>query len=85
MTIKSVSDELEKLLVLTTDERLWEDKTDGEIAQALRLKMLNEIRESCWRVEGMVTSFQAELKAILRIVEIREIIENKIQDLWPDN
>ena len=59
---------------------MQEHKTDGEIFQAVRLKLLHEIRESCWRVESKVNQFEIELKAILKIVEIRETIDRLLRD-----
>ena len=81
MNTIEASKELEKLLAMITDERLWDDLTDGEIAQAMRLKMMNDIRSSCWEIEGMITMYIVELKALQKIVTIRELIDKRLRQL----
>ena len=71
--------EIEKLLGVITDEKTWEGLGDGQIAQAMKLKMWTDMRDTCYRIESKVDEQILEFKALLKIKEIRERLDTEIR------
>ena len=71
--------EIEKLLGVITDEKTWEGLGDGQIAQAMKLKMWTDMRDTCYRIESKVDEQIVEFKALLKIKEIRERLDTEIR------
>ena len=69
--------EIEKMVQMLTNEKLWESLSEMEVGKIAALKMLRDIRDSIAGIESDVQTAIIGLKIYEKLDDIRKIIDTR--------
>ena len=69
--------ELEKMVQMLTNDKMWEQLNEMEVGKIAALKMLRDIRDSIQGIESDVQTAIIGLKIYEKLADIRAIIDTR--------